>query len=1005
MGNFFGANDGGDRNPIWQALTLERVYIPPTPDDISLLPAQFFPSQTAWIGAFNVADQKWGATHTLAFVSGDGSQDNAKFSLGAGRQLLPSPFDFSAQPPGTPWSIRVRATDADDAARFLEKSFTVTLAAPHGPTGITLNAASLSSGLAVGQTAAAISAIDSDNFDRHTFALVSGPGSDDNSLFTVAGDELRTAAPIPAGRAALSFRLRATDLSGLTTETAFTLPVVEPRIRINEVLAVSTAASLPLDENGQPRDWIELFNEQPQPVNLAGWHLTDDPDNLTKWTFPDTSIGPGGYLVVFASGSGATPAGRPPHTNFGLSQEGERLILSRPDGVIASGFDPPEQFPNTTWGVGGGGTETGYLRTPTPGALNSPLAAAGRNDVQFSVPHGFKSAAFPLTLTATLPGSTIRYTLDGSVPTASSPIYSTPLNIIPVQGTTRSGSRIVRAFASHPDASYAPVVTQTYLFVNGLTSPNTDGVVGQTNFVSPIRNHATYGPLIDDALLALPAVSLVINNSNDLPFSETESSLELFDPRGGEPGFTIPAGVIRSGTTSLSYPKGSMSARFRGEYGATRLEYPVFGTHPHDAAGAATTFQELRLRSGSHDTHSWLGTAENPPVPYGTPPVTRSGDAQLVRNIWIEDMQFLMGHPGKHGRLVSMFVNGNYYGIYHIQEHADADYMASYYPGNSEDYHFTGASVSGSVHGTESWSTVWSQMKASLGNYTQAQRWVDVTNLADYMVLSFYAGNDWDWWAQHNWSAAGPRLPDRGGWKFFQQDQDISLQDVNANCTDQAVPDGVFGTLMNHADFRVLFRDRVYRHLFHDGVLTPAKAAGYYQLRTNEIFTAIVAETARWQPGSSVGPLPWDRDGEWTVERNYLVNTFFPQRGAILMNQLRARAGWYPVEAPEMSQHGGAVASGTQVQLTAAAGAIYYTTDGSDPRLPGGAISPTALAYSATTASQNLVEAHDDRPAAARCGSSSQAIPTSERHGRPSSSRMRPGNRARSSAGAATTTK
>ncbi|MFN0129884.1 MAG: hypothetical protein ACKV19_24735, partial [Verrucomicrobiales bacterium] len=34
MGNFFGGNDGGDRNPIWQALTLERVFIPPAPDDI-----------------------------------------------------------------------------------------------------------------------------------------------------------------------------------------------------------------------------------------------------------------------------------------------------------------------------------------------------------------------------------------------------------------------------------------------------------------------------------------------------------------------------------------------------------------------------------------------------------------------------------------------------------------------------------------------------------------------------------------------------------------------------------------------------------------------------------------------------------------------------------------------------------------------------------------------------------------------------------------------------------
>ncbi len=960
MGNFFGGNDGGDRNPIWQALTLERVYIPPAPGDISLTPAQFFPAQTAYIGNFTVTDGKFGATHALTFVSGTGDADNAKFTI-TGGQLLPSSFNFTAQPPGTSYFIRVRATDAADGVRFLEKALTVSLVAPAAPAAVSLNASSLGSGLIAGQLAALISATDSNAFDRHTFALVSGSGSDNNALFTVAGNELRLAAPLPPGMISVSIRLRATDLSGLSVETAITLPVLEPRVRINEVLAVSTPASLPLDENGQPQDWVELHNELPQPVNLAGWKLSDDPDVPDKWTFPNATIPPSGYFLVFASGSGATPAGKPPHTNFSLSQGGERLILSRPDGVVVSDFSPPEMFPNATWGVRGGGTETGYLRAPTPNALNSQLAAAGRNDVTFSVPHGFKTAAFPLTLTSTIPGSTIRYTLDGSRPTAVSALYSTPINITPTTGTTRSGTRVVRAFASHVDAAYTPVTTQTYLFVNGIANPNTDGVVGQSNLYASIKTNAIYGPLIDDALLALPVVSIV-NSSADLPYAETESSMELFDPAGGEPGFTIPAGITRSGTTSLGYAKGSMSARFRGEYGATKLGYPVYGRHPHDPLGAVTEFQELRLRSGSHDTHSWLGTAENPPVPYGSPSVLRSGDAQYVRNIWIEDMQLLMGQPGKHGRMVNMFVNGNYYGMYHIQEHADDDYMGTYYPGSSEDYHFTGAATTGSTHGTESWSTVWAQMKASLSNYTQAKRWVDVTNLADYMILSFYAGNDWDWSSQHNWGAAGPRLPDWGGWKFFQQDQDISLQDVNADCTDQAVPDNIFGTLMAHADFKILFRDRIYKHLFHDGVLTPAKAAGYYDLRASSINTAIVAETARWQPSSSVGPLPWDRDGEWTVERNYLMNTYFPQRTAIQMNQFRTR-GWYPVEAPEMSQWGGAVPPGTQIFLTApAAATIYYTNDGSDPRLPGGTVSPAAFAYSGSISQQRLVAPFDDVP-------------------------------------------
>ena len=95
------------------------------------------------------------------------------------------------------------------------------------------------------------------------------------------------------------------------------------------------------------------------------------------------------------------------------------------------------------------------------------------------------------------------------------------------------------------------------------------------------------------------------------------------------------------------------------------------------------------------------------------------------------------------------------------------------------------------------------------------------------MVLSFYAGNDWDWSAQHNWSAAGPKYADWGGWKFFEQDSDIALQDVNADCTDQDVPDGIFTRLMTYPDFRSLFRDRVYRHCFNGGMLTPARAAAH----------------------------------------------------------------------------------------------------------------------------------------------------------------------------------
>ncbi|MGI8603989.1 MAG: lamin tail domain-containing protein [Verrucomicrobiales bacterium] len=949
MGSLFGANEGGDRNAIWQALTLERVFIPPTPDDILLEPTQFFAVQTAAVGRFRAVDRKSGTVqHTFTLVPGAGDADNAKFSLSA-NQLLPQPFDFSNQPPGTAFFVRVRATDSSDANRFLEEAFNVTIATPHAPTAVSLDAASVSSAAQAGMVAGRLFAADEDAFDVHSFALVAGTGSADNNFFSIAGNELRFAQLLPAGKSQVEVRLRATDLAGLAVERAFTLPVVAPQLRLNEFLAGNSTGLL--DENIEPQDWIELYNELPQTVDLSGWYLTDDRDNLVKWQFPSRTIAPNGYLIVFADRTTTPPATTGNlHANFSLDQGGEWFALVKPDGTtIASAFDPPAQFPNVTYGISQDGTQSGYLVTPTPGAANSAVAAFGENTVTFSQPHGFFSAAFQLTLTPAAPGSTIRYTLNGSKPTASAGIvYSAPLTITPDTNGPTKGTRLVRAIAINPQAAYAPVATNTYLFVNGTGSPATNGIIRQSTLVSSIINHATYGPLMDDALLALPAVSVISPSGPST--SENAASVELFDSQQLEPGFQIDCGLNVTGTTSLGSPKLSMAAKFRSQYGKGSLDYPVFARFPVEPEKAATEFKELRLRSGSHDTFFWLATAENPPVPYGSPPVTRSGDAQLVRNIWIEEMQLRMGQPGKRGRMVQLFFNGSYHGIYHIQEHPDDDYMASYYAGSSEDFHFTGAATTGSNHGGgDSWSTVWGQLKASLSNYTEAKRWIDVTNLADYMVLSFYAGNDWDWWPQRNWSAAGPKLRDRGGWKFFEQDSDICLQDVNANCTDQGVPDGIFGSLRaQHADFRVLFRDRIYKHCFHGGVLTPAKAASCYNARAEEIFVALVAETARWQPGSSVGPLPWDRDGEWTVEWNYFKNTFFPQRTNVLLNQIRAN-GWYPIEAPEYNQRGGAVPSGFDVTMTAPAGTtIYYTIDGSDPRLPGGVLNPNARSLATT---------------------------------------------------------
>ena len=135
--------------------------------------------------------------------------------------------------------------------------------------------------------------------------------------------------------------------------------VVSPvqAVVITEFLAHNDSGALEdegelLDEDGDASDWIELYNPTHESVNLAGWTLTDDPDDLTQWTFPQVHLMPGRFLVVFASGKDRTNRTSTLHTNFQLSRAGGFLALVQPDGqTVNTEFDYPKQRRNVSYGV------------------------------------------------------------------------------------------------------------------------------------------------------------------------------------------------------------------------------------------------------------------------------------------------------------------------------------------------------------------------------------------------------------------------------------------------------------------------------------------------------------------------------------------------------------------------------------------------------------------------------------------------------------------------------
>lgn len=221
------------------------------------------------------------------------------------------------------------------------------------------------------------------------------------------------------------------------------------------------------------------------------------------------------------------------------------------------------------------------------------------------------------------------------------------------------------------------------------------------------------------------------------------------------------------------------------------------------------------------------------------------------------------------------------------------------------------------------------------------------------MILNIYGGNlDWP---NNNWSATRKREAG-AGYRFFAWDAERTLEDPALNrveLTGSNNPAEFYAALRQNAEFRLLFADRVHRHFFHGGALTPAAAAARYTTRAAKVETGIFAEHARWGAYRSQifdrnGPSPvYSPDPHWLAERNRFLNDYFPVRTATVLAQFQA-AGLYPtVAAPSFSQHGGQVVQNQAISLSAPAGTIYYTLDGSDPRVEiTGAVSPAATPYS-----------------------------------------------------------
>jgi len=607
-----------------------------------------------------------------------------------------------------------------------------------------------------------------------------------------------------------------------------------------------------------------------------------------------------------------------------------------------------------------------YMTTPTPGQPNVPGAVGLVADTQFSVDRGFYDTEQLVAITTDTAGAEIRYTLDGSKPSET---VGTPyLGPVPITTTTT-----LRAIAYKTGHISTNVDTHTYIFPRDVVEQDGEGFPMEWGFdggptgadygIDPdiVGTHAEanedyYDDFIS-GLTSIPTLSLVLPVSQmfangglyDNPGSRTmekETSAELIHADGRD-GFQVDAGLKMQGGASRNVgnsPKHSMSLRFRTQYGPGHLEFPLFEGSPVES------FNSLQLRAVYNN--SWIHWGSD-----------QRNRGSLMRDQWMRDVLIAMGHlDAGHGQHVHLYIDGLYWGIYVVQERQEASHYAAYHGGDDDrlDALNSGSALDGN---TASWNSLHNLVAGavdggiSLAEFQEIQQKLDVVHFVDYMIINHFGGNtDWD---GHNWRAAGGG-PDNAPWRVYSWDAEHVMESIGVNkigVNNAGKPSRLFHSLRNSDEFVLMFADRLHEHFFNGGVLTADAAATRWSDRAAELDLAMVAESARWGDyrrdvhSRSSGPYElYTRNDHWRPHLQWLMDHYFHQidppyrsrSDEVLIDYRNAQL--YPDTAAPVFhingtyQHGGVIDSGDLLSVLnpGQSGAIWYTLDGSDPRLPGG---------------------------------------------------------------------
>ena len=502
---------------------------------------------------------------------------------------------------------------------------------------------------------------------------------------------------------------------------------IHAQLVINELMQ-SNIDCIMDDLNEFPDSWVELYNTGTAAVNLKDWRLGLSDKAGEAWQLSNKQIGPGEYALVYCD-----KVGKNLHTDFRLeSGKGGSLYLFQGQTIVDKVEDLPKQpAPNIAYGrKTDGSNEWGYQLTPTPEGTNTGEVCDYDHilgEPVFSEPgkvfNGNKTFNLQLSLPEGSPeGTEIRYTTNGSEPTASSAKYTADIPI------TKSTS--IRA----------------KLFCNGWLSPRStvqSYIFHDRSMTIPVISIVT-----DNSYLNDKKIGIFANNYGHEKYQQVDwrrpLNIELFDAEGEPSQLNQLCETRITGAWSREAARKSMGIYCHKRFGKKNMEYEFFP----DQCPGLTNYKSIVLRNSGNDRdYTYMRDA-----------VCQRAMAEHADIDW------------QAWRPAVIYINGNYWCLLNIRERANENNILTHYDGLEDiDLIENGELKEGTKENYDAFTAFFNEHGHTLDEYAELMDWeeyIRITTMNLYFNNLDYPGNNNVMWR--------PRA-EGGKWRWIAKDLDYTL--------------------------------------------------------------------------------------------------------------------------------------------------------------------------------------------------------------------------------------